>query len=291
MFTIKERRRRLRINNPVAFGILCAMILVVAVGVIYALAVGVVAPGVQQLAAINATPSPTPTVPPATPTPSPTAAPSVSPEPENSLEPGTTPAPTPTPEGSGRLYGKTIGIDPARGYDSKVRGASTEVYANRTNFAVAGLVKTALENEGATVVLTYTDVTSSIGDEARARVLNNGRVDVALRIDVNSVDASETRGTMVWAPSNHDNQAQCDRLASSILSAYRASTELPERLYNGSAIRKRDDRDIFNNTTAPIVTLFLGHVSNSAEDRLLNDESFQARMAQGIVNGFIAYFG
>lgn len=289
MFTIKERRRRLRINNPASFGILCAMILVIAVGVIYAIAVGLVAPGVQQIEAMHATPSPTPTVVPATPTPTP--APTATPEPEPTLEPGATPTATPTPEGSGRLYGKTIGIDPARGYDSKVKGASTGVYANRTNFAVAGLVKTALEKEGAKVVLTYTDVKSSIDDAARAKVLNNAKVDAALRIDVNYVDAADTRGTMIWAPSKHDKQSDCDKLAKAMLAAYKQSTDLPERLYNGSAIRNRDDRDIFNNTAAPIVTLFVGHISNSAEDKLLNDETFEAKMAQGIVNGFIAYFG
>lgn len=40
LYKIKPRRRKLRVNNPVAFGILCAMIVVLIIGGIYALAVG-----------------------------------------------------------------------------------------------------------------------------------------------------------------------------------------------------------------------------------------------------------
>ena len=61
-----ERRRKLRVNNPVSFGILCAMVLVFAVAAVYSLAMGVVVPGVRKIQAMNATPSPTPL---ATPTP------------------------------------------------------------------------------------------------------------------------------------------------------------------------------------------------------------------------------
>lgn len=296
LFKIQERRRKLRINNPASFGILCAMVLIVAIGLVYGVAMGLVVPGVRMIQNANATPSPTPV-----PTPSPTpetaqiglATPETSPQVpvEQTATPTPEVTPTPTPAVTGKLYGKTIGIDPARGYDSKIKGASTGVYANRLNFAVAQLVKAGLEKEGATVVLTYTDIKQTPDDGDRSRALNNGKVDVALRIDCNSVGATDTRGAMVWAPAKHEKQANCDQLANAVLSAYTKATDLPVRLYNGSAIRHMEDRDIFEDTAAPIVTLFVGHISNKTEDQLVNDADFQQKMADGIVKGLIAYFG
>lgn len=291
MYKIKPRRRKLRVNNPAAFGILCAMIVVLIIGGIYALAVGVVAPGVQTLKELYATPSPEPTAPPATSKPTSTPAPTDTPEP--TLEPGTTPTPTPTPENTvaGKLSGKVIGIDPARGYTSKVFGVSTGVYANRLNFAIAQLVKAGLEAEGATVILTYTDVKQSPDDTARAKALNGADVDIALRIECNSVSAADTRGAQMWIPSAHENQTQCEKFAKTMLSAYTKATDLPIRLYNNASIRKLDDLDIFNKTVSPIASIILGHISNTAEDKLLNDADFQKKMAKGIVDGFLAYFG
>jgi len=273
------------------------MVLIVAIGIVYGIAMGLVMPGVRMIQNINATPSPTPTAIPATPTPELAQIGLVDPavDPAASADPTVTPTPevtpTPSPAVTGKLYGKTIGIDPARGYDSKIKGASTGVYANRLNFAVAQLVKEGLEKEGAKVVLTYTDIKETPDDGDRSQALNNGRVDVALRIDCNSVGATDTRGAMVWAPAKHEKLSDCDKLANAVLTAYTDATDLPTRLYNGSAIRHMEDRDIFDDTAAPIVTLFVGHISNKTEDKLVNDAPFQQKMADGIVKGLIAYFG
>ena len=273
------------------------MVLIVAIGLIYGVAVGLVMPGVRMLQNRNATPAPTAVVNSATPTPEASqiaaadpAQATLTPDP---AAPTATPeaTPTPSPAVTGKLYGKTIGIDPARGYDSKIKGASTGIYANRLNFAVAQLVKEGLEQEGAKVVLTYTDIKQTPDDGDRSRALNNGKVDVALRIDCNSVGATDVRGAMIWAPAKHEKQSSCDKLANAVLSAYTKSTDLPTRLYNGSAIRHMEDRDIFDDTAAPIVTLFVGHISNKTEDKLVNDAAFQQKMADGIVKGLIAYFG
>ena len=146
MKKIVKRRRTFRINNPLAFGILCAMILILLAGVTYALVAGVISPAIVNYQIANATPSPSPTVAPVTATPTPSVDPNL-PTPTLTLEPGTTPTPTAEPPGS--LDGHISGIDPARGYSSQIQGISTKVYANRLNFAVATLVKEQLEAQGA----------------------------------------------------------------------------------------------------------------------------------------------
>ncbi len=285
-----ERRRKLRVNNPVSFGILCAMVLVFAVAAVYSLAMGVVVPGVRKIQAMNATPSPTPL---ATPTPelTPLLLAGTEDLPEVTPTPDPTPTPAPTPIPGGKLYGKTIGIDPARGYDSKIKGVSSGIYANRINFNLAQVLKPLLEAEGAVVVLTYDDVTQSPTEESRVKVLNNGKIDVALRIDVNSVKSTDTRGAMAWIPSKHEKMGDCQRLAETVLESYVAATGMPRRISGGTAIQKKSDKDVLNDTSAPVAILFLGHISNKADDAKINADDARDTIAQSIVNGLIAYFG
>ncbi len=288
MKKIVKRRRTFRINNPLAFGILCAMILILLAGVTYALVAGVISPAVVNYQIANATPTPSPTVAPVTATPSPTVDP-MQPTPTPTLEPGTTP--TPTPEPPGALDGHIIGIDPARGYSSQIQGVSTKVYANRLNFAVATLVKEKLEAKGATVVFTLTDVKDDKTSAERVKIFNDKKVEIVVRIDCNSVKSSDTRGAMAWVPEKHDKKAECDKLASSVLTAYVDATGLPLRETNGDSIFDKSSETFLNNTDAPVCTLFLGHISNSTDDKKINNTEFQQTMAQGIVNGILKYLG
>ena len=57
MKKIVKRRRTFRINNPLAFGILCAMILILLIGVSYALVAGVISPAIVKYKVANATPT------------------------------------------------------------------------------------------------------------------------------------------------------------------------------------------------------------------------------------------
>ena len=288
MKKIVKRRRTFRINNPLAFGILCAMILVLIAGITYALVAGVVSPAIVSYQVAHATPSPTPTVAPVTATPSPTVDPML-PTPTPTLAPGTTP--TPTPEPAGALDGRIIGLDPARGYSSKIQGTSTKVYANRLNFAVATLVKEKLEAQGATVVFTLSSVKDDKTASQRVKILNDGNVEIAIRIECNSVKSSDTRGAMAWVPEKHDKKAECDKLANTVLGAYIEATGLPLREVKDKSIIDKSDETFLSDTKAPVFTLFLGHISNSAEDKKINDAEFQKTMAQAIVDGILKYLG
>jgi N-acetylmuramoyl-L-alanine amidase len=288
MKKIVKRRRTFRINNPLAFGILCAMILVLIAGITYALVAGVVSPAIVSYQIAHATPSPTPTVAPVTATPSPTVDPLL-PTPSPTLEPGATP--TPTAEPTGALEGRIIGIDPARGYSSQIQGVSTKIYANRLNFAIATLVKDRLEAEGATVVFTLASVKDDKTAAQRVKILNDGNVEIAIRIECNFVKSTDTRGAMAWVPEKHDKKSDCDKLAKAVLDAYIEATKLSLRVVKDDSIIDKSDETFLNDTNAPVFTLFLGHISNSAEDKKINDEDFQKTMAQGIVNGILKYLG
>lgn len=291
MKKIVKRRKNFRINNPVAFGILCAMILIFFAGTVYALAAGVIAPAVRNYQLANATPSPTPTVAPVTATPS--VEPTVSPEdatPTPSLAPGETPQPEATAAPEGKLAGRVVGIDPARGYSSKYKGVSTGVYANRLNYSVATLVKERLEALGATVVMGLPDVKSDADDETRAATMNKAETDLVVRLECNSVDSQTTRGAIVWIPDKHELQSDCSKLGEAVLKAYVDATGFSIAKFNGESIRKVD-KTFLTQTKAPVCMLIMGYISNSTEDQKLNDAAFQKTMADGVVKGILSYLG
>ena len=290
MKKLVKRKRTFRVNNPLAFGILCAMILIFIAGVTYALAAGVISPIVRSYQLAHATPTPTPTIAPATPTPSPSDLPeATTPDPASAGGAGDA-AETPAPAG-GSLAGRVIGVDPARGYSSKVRGVSTGIYANRLNYAVATLVREKLVERGASVIMGLEDVASDKDSSDRANTMNVNDVELAVRIECNYVDTADTRGAIVWIPETHAQLDACRSLGTAVLNAYIDATNLTIAQYNGASIRQRGDDIFLKNVTAPVCTLIAGYISNEVEDRTLNNEAFQNNMADGIVQGIVNYLG
>lgn len=293
MKKIVKRRKTFRVNNPLSFGILCAMIFILIAGIAYALGAGVVAPAVRSYQLANATPTPTPTVAPVTatpsPSPTPTPDPSQSPAADASASPDGEATPDPA-ETTGKLAGQVIGIDPARNYSSKIKGVSTNIYANRLNYAIAEAVKAKLEAMGATVVFTLSGVRDEKDSAARAALLNNGNVDLAVRFECNFTNETDT-GAIVWVPNNHAFQSDCEKLGSEILKAYTAETGLPIAAFNGASLRRKADNTPMDATNAPTCMLVMGYISNPTEDKRLNDTEFQQRMADGVVAGILAYLG
>lgn len=288
MKKLVKRKRAFRVNNPLAFGILCAMILILIAGVTYALAAGVISPAVRSYQLAHATPTPTPTVAPPTPTPTPTVAPTPSPEAADSSADPNDPNATPAPAG-GSLSGRVIGIDPARGYSSKVKGISTGIYANRLNYAVAALVRDKLVEKGASVIMGLEDVKQDKDSADRANAMNVNDVELVIRIECNYVDTADTRGAIIWIPEKHAQLDACRALGNAVLKAYIDATGLSIAQYNGASIRLRGDDTFLKNVTAPVCTLITGYISNEVEDRTLNNEAFQNNMADGIVKGIEAY--
>lgn len=306
MKKIKPRRRHLRINSPMSFGVLCALILLLVGGAAYGLAAGIIAPAVQAHQATNATiepsivqpNSPTPggatLAPGTTPDPNATLAPGATPDPNATVDPNATPVPlgtaAPTVTPAGRLAGRVIGIDAAKSRGSKYSGVSTGVAEYRINFAYANAVKTLLEAEGATVVMTRTAEDEIADPSVRIRTANDSSAEIVLSIMCNYIDASQTRGTQMIVPSNHDQRSACDRLATCVLDSYVAATDMPTREVGGEVVRHLTTWEVLNGIDKPVAAIVLGHLSNSTDDRTLNDPDFLSRAANAIVDGIVEYF-
>lgn len=114
-------------------------------------------------------------------------------------------------------------------YSSKIQGTSTKVYANRLNFAVATLVKEKLEAQGATVVFTLASVKDDKTASQRVKILNDGNVELAIRIECNSVKSSDYARSYGLGAGEARQKAESDKLASTVLGAYIEATGLPLR--------------------------------------------------------------
>ena len=291
MKKIKPRRRRLRINNPLSFGVLCALILLLIGGATYGLAAGVISPAVEAYREAHATAEPPLSSSPMIVTPSQSTA---TPGPNATVDPNATPGmagtgdeETPAP---GRLAGHTIVIDAAKSKGSKYKGTSTGVAEYKINFAYADAVRSLLEAEGATVIMTRSSESEVVDPSVRIRTANNSGAEIALSIMCNYIDAGGTRGTQMIVPKNHDQVTVCDRLASCVLNRYVAATGMPTREVGGETIRHLTTWEVLNGIDLPVAAIVLGHISNSTDDRTLNDAVFMARATAAIVEGIVDYF-
>lgn len=297
MKKIKPRRRRLRINNPLSFGVLCALILLLIGGAAYGLAAGVIAPAMEAYREAHATAEPALSPSPMIVTPSQSTAtpgPNATPDPNATVDPNATPGmagtgdeETPAP---GRLAGHTIVIDAAKSKGSKYKGTSTGVAEYKINFAYADAVRSLLEAEGATVIMTRSSESEVVDPSVRIRTANNSGAEIALSIMCNYIDAGGTRGTQMIVPKNHDQVTVCDRLASCVLNRYVAATGMPTREVGGETIRHLTTWEVLNGIDLPVAAIVLGHISNSTDDRTLNDADFMARATAAIVEGIVDYF-
>lgn len=302
MKKIRSRRKFLRINTPMSFGILCAVLLIVLAGAGYALATGVIAPAAERIAAINATPTPSPTVTPevVTPGPSPTQTPEPTPEVLTTIHPFTgevmtmtpTPEPTATPEQTPQpLKGKTIAIDAGKSKGSKHRGVSSKTYEYKINFAFADALRKELIAQGAEVIMTRSSESKSVSAETRLRTINNSDADIVISLFCNDHGTSSISGAEAFVPQKSSHAEADKKLARAVLNGYTTATGMHIRTEGvDGTLRSVTNKEVLNGSKKPVMGLVLGQLSNRSDDANLNDKDFIAKAARGIASGIRTYF-
>ena len=269
--------------------------------------------GTPQEAQVMDTPAPTAPVT-ATPTPTPTEKVETvtlqepTPSALSTLPPTPTPTPAPTPVPP--LMGLRIGLDPGHQQrpdinqepnapneeatkarcSSGTRGIVTGIYEYEVNLAVALKLKALLEQNGATVFITRTTNDVNISNRERAEFFNENEVDLAVRLHCNGTDDTSVRGAFMLLPNKERTAfySENNRAATAIIEQYCKETGLNMLKRNG--LTYSSSQTGFNWCTRPIVCIEMGHMSNESEDLLLTSDTFQAKMAVGILNGILAYF-
>ncbi len=149
-------------------------------------------------------------------------------------------------------------------------------------------LKQELESRGYTVIMTRTSQNVNISNQQRAKIGNQG--DAVIHLHCDSIDSSSVRGVHTIAPSK--NNPYCpsiynlsSSLARNVINQYCQATGIKNR-----GVDYRNDLTGINWSEVPSIYLEMGFISNSKEDQLLTDSSFQNKCAIGIANGIDAYF-
>ena len=205
---------------------------------------------------------------------------------------------------------KTVVIDPGHGPggnsakelqspDSSIMkikdGGGAEGINSKTpeyiiTMSVSLKLKNLLEANGINVVMTKDDINLAPGNIERAEVGNNNNADLAIRIHCDSADVLSARGAsmLVPAPVGYaENIAEISRTYGEVILNNLVSTV---GMYNRGVI-ERSDLTGFNWSKVPVVLIEMGFLSNPEEDNLLNSDSYQDKLAQGLCNGILRALG
>ena len=174
---------------------------------------------------------------------------------------------------------------------SGATGVATKVAEYVMNLNVSLKLKTELENRGYTVYMTRSTHDVNISNKERAEYATSVGADIAVRIHGNGSSNSSVRGAETYAPSaknpyvSHLSKASIS-LSRCIIDAYCQATGFKNR-----GVFTSDTMTGINWSTVPVTILELGYMSNAQEDRMMQDETIQNNMVQGIANGIDKYFG
>jgi N-acetylmuramoyl-L-alanine amidase len=151
------------------------------------------------------------------------------------------------------------------------------------NLSIALKVKTLLETYGVRVVMTRSDDTSKDNPDLarRVQIANSSGADLFLAIHQNATDGGASiGGTEVhyWFDQSKVLSALVQKHLVSALGRTDRGTQKTS-LYLVSHV-----------DTMPSVLVECAFISNRDEERLLREDSFQQRAAQGIVDAIIEYF-
>ncbi|MGN1182002.1 MAG: N-acetylmuramoyl-L-alanine amidase [Faecalibacillus sp.] len=170
-------------------------------------------------------------------------------------------------------------------------GCVTGTRESQINLDVAIKLQKILTSRGYTVVMCRTSQNVNISNAERATIANNTNAAAFVRIHCDSSDSSSPTGTMTMAPSTSNKYCgniaiQSQSLAKAILKNTCATVGSKNR-----GVSITDTMTGLNWSQVPVTIIEMGFLSNPTEDRLLNDSSYQDKLALGIANGIGEFLG
>ena len=173
---------------------------------------------------------------------------------------------------------------------SGTQGCVTSLPEYELNLAVSLKLRQELEQRGYRVILTRESHDINISNAQRAAIANDAQADAFLRIHANGSENPNTNGAMTICqtpenPYNGNLYSQSYSLSECVLDGMVASTGCRrERVW------QTDTMSGINWCTVPATIVEMGYMSCPEEDRLLSQEYYQWKIAQGIADGIDRYF-
>ena len=195
------------------------------------------------------------------------------------------------------VSGKIIVIDAGHGVPDEGAEAADGTTEAETNLKIALKLQNLLEQSGCTVILTRSDENAiydidsqtlrqkKISDiRNRVKIGNESSADIFVSIHLNKIPQQQYDG---WQTFYNKKSEEGRKLATSIQNNLNEAIQKE----NKRVASKIENIYIINNVEIPTTIVECGFLSNPEEEKNLLDDSYQNRLAWGIYNGIINYFG
>ena len=191
---------------------------------------------------------------------------------------------------------RTIIVDAGHGGEDGGAVSSNGVSEAQINLSIALKLQNLLEQSGATVVLTRSDE-NAIYDidkktlrqkknsdlKNRVKIGNTSSADIFVSIHLNKIDQSQYYG---WQTFYKNGNEQGKKLATCIQNNLNEAIQKE----NKRTPLKISDVYIIKNVEIPTTIVECGFLSNPEEEKQLQTDEYQNRLAWGIYNGIMDYF-
>lgn len=195
------------------------------------------------------------------------------------------------------LKGKTIVIDPGHGGFDGGAVSADGVSEKNINLAISMQLKKYIENSGGNVIITR-DGDYALNDEKsvvtkqkkrsdlvnRKDIINSSKGDFLISIHLNFFSETKYKGAQVFYEPVHNQSKILAELLQSIL------VENLDKENNRVASKISDSKFLYKDLQIPAVIVECGFLSNEKEAKLLNDKSYQKRIAYSLYTGICKYY-
>ena len=194
------------------------------------------------------------------------------------------------------VSGKTVILDAGHGTPDEGASSKNGITEAEINLKITLKLQKLLEQSGCTVILTRSDENAIYDLDAntlkqkkisdiknRVKIGNNSSADIFVSIHLNKINQQQYYG---WQTSYKNNNEQSKNLATSI------QNELNEAIQkeNKRVSMKINKIYIVDHVEIPITIVECGFLSNPQEEKELQQDNYQEKLAWGIYNGIMKYF-
>lgn len=167
-------------------------------------------------------------------------------------------------------------------------GTATKLPEYEVVLQIATNLQKRLEKAGVKVIMTRTTNDVSISNSERAKIANDAKADLFIRIHCDGSTDSAASGISTLYPGATKWSGPIGAPSKSAANSVQAAVVAATGAVSRGAVA-RTDQTGFNWATVPAVTVECGFMTNSVEDKLLASPHYQDKLAEGMSNGVMAY--
>ena len=177
------------------------------------------------------------------------------------------------------------------GIDGGSEGSISKVKESKLNLEIAVKLKKSLEKVGFIVIMTRESDVGLYGDTSdgfkvrdlkkRVQIINENKPDLAVSIHLNKYSKEYRRGAQVFYSKNNSISKNLANDIQFYLNLLKESKKMYDALIG--------DYYILNNSNSPAVIVECGFLSNNEEEKLLQESSYQTKLADAITNGILKF--